>query len=194
MPPLPRRAPHKLTLIVSLTMACGSDADQAPTDAAVATVDAAPLDVVDAAPELPDAPPPPLQDVEVGSSPTGYAPLTDGGSLDVHQGPQGGFHVYLTLRSRGVQPGGTSEAPRLCTTAGTFMNPCVTFQVTDETSGLRYDAFTPLRLPLTLAADGSGAFDLVPPRLVPLAVEGKDSDGAGVHVESSVVVTARAAR
>lgn len=197
---------HKAALLWFLIAGCGSAGDLVASDAAPSIFDAAPEPLVDAEPGLPDAPPP-VQDVVVGSSITGYAPLEDGTLLAVHMGPQGGFHVYLTLRSRGIVPGGTSEAPRLCTTVGTFMNPCVTFQVTDATTGTRYDAYTPLRLPLTLADDGSGSFDLVPPRLVPLAIRSLAEiegvrlrvrvavdDRAGVHAESSVVVTAQAAR
>ena len=144
-------------------------------------------------------------EVAVGSGITGYAPLVDGGVLEVHQGPQGGFHVYLTLRARGVEPGSSAEGARRCDVAGSFANPCVSFEVVDLDTRQRYDAFRPLRLPLT--ATGDGAFDLLPPRLVPVAVGSLDAvdgrrlrvratidDASGVHAEASIVVPAAAAR
>jgi hypothetical protein len=193
-------------IAVLLVAACGSAdvpvVEGPPPDAAAPPPDAAPPG--DAPPE-PDAFVAPA--VEVGSSLTEYAVLADGGDLAVFQGPQGGFHVYLTLRARGVAPGTRTEGGRLCAIAGTWSNPCVTFQVTDESGAVRLDVFNPLRLPLTPSTAAPGSYDLLPPRLITLNIRSFEEvdrmrvrvraavdDVAGAHAESSVVVTASASR
>jgi hypothetical protein len=151
------------------------------------------------------APPTTEGALEIGTGVEAHAPLAPGGALAVHQGPQGGFHVYLTLRARGVAPGRPGELARPCAQRGE--NPCVSFEVRDADAEARIDGFAPLRLPLTAGAGAEGGYDLLPPRLVTIAagslasvdgrrlrVRAEVVDARGVHAGSEVVVTAVAVR
>ena len=147
-----------------------------------------------------------LATVEIGSSVSGYMPLTDGDPILLYRGPQGGYHVYLGLRASGVAPGSPGEATRLCEgTVGT--SPCVEFDVIDVDSGTTLDAYVGLRVALTESPDAPGSYELVPPRLVQLGIASLDEldghrlriiarvdDRAGVHVEDSVEAICAAVR
>lgn len=144
--------------------------------------------------------------VEIGSSVSGFTPLTDGGPILLYRGPQGGYHVYLGLRARGVAPGSRGEATRLCEgTVGT--SPCIEFDVIDLDRGTVLDVYVGLRVALTASPDDPGSYELVPPRLVQLNIASFDEldghrlrvvarvdDRAGVHVEESVEVICSAVR
>ncbi len=147
---------------------------------------------------------PPVATMAIGTDDGGYVALIPGGTIAAHMGPQGGFHVFLTVRATGIDPGVTSEAPTTCSLPGSFRNPCVDFTVTDVASGRVLDIFSPLRLPLT-AEDGF--FDIVPARLVQLDIRSLDevdgkllrlsatlTDSTGVTVTASSEDTAVAQR
>lgn len=115
---------------------------------------------------------------------SGYVALVDGGTIKAYMGPQGGFHVYLSVRATGIDPGAASEPPTTCTLAGSFRNPCVDFTVTDVASGRVLDIFSPLRLPLV--AEG-GSFDIVPGRLVQLDIRSLDEvDGKRLRLAAAL--------
>jgi hypothetical protein len=44
--------------------------------------------------------------VDVGSGRQRYRPLDDGDAIAFHQGPQGGWHLYVSLRAGGLAPAG----------------------------------------------------------------------------------------
>jgi hypothetical protein len=140
------------------------------------------------------APPAPAT-MEIGTDDGGYLALANGGTIKAYMGPQGGFHVYLTVRATGIDPGQAGEAPTSCALSGDFTNPCVDFIVTDVDSGRVLDIFSPLRLPLT---SENGYLDVVPARLVQLDIRSLDevdgkrlrlaaklTDRAGLTVEAS---------
>src|SRR5262249_43477387 len=120
---------------------------------------------------------------------SGYVALVDGGTIKAYMGPQGGFHVYLSVRATGIDPGAASEPPTTCTLAGSFRNPCVDFTVTDVASGRVLDIFSPLRLPLV--AEG-GSFDIVPGRLVQLDIRSLDEvDGKRLRLAAALTDSTR---
>lgn len=170
----------RLLLLAFLLAGCGG-ADAAP-----------PGDLGDAGAAEPDAPP--TGTVEIGTSPGGFEPLVEGGTIPTYKGPQGGFHVYLTIRATGVDPGDKNEVPRTCSDAGTFKNPCINLDVLDVNTGKTLDSFVPLRLPLT-ERDGEGGgkiFELVPPRQVTLAIASLDDvDGHTFRITATVDDAAR---
>lgn len=129
---------------------------------------------------------PPLT-LTVGSSETGFVALADDGLIQAYAGMQGGFHVYLSLRATHVDPGTRQESPRRCSDPGDFRNPCLEFDVFDlDDQGRQVDTFVALRYPLSESAPG--VYDLVPPRLVTLAVKSLDEiDGHHLRVKASVV-------
>jgi hypothetical protein len=173
---------NKLVLLALAAVACGAGEDGAAPDAAPA-------------------------EVEIGSSVDGFQPLADGGPLLLYRGPQGGYHVYLGVRVRGMVPGAPGEPPRQCLQDQRGASPCVDFEVLDLDTGRVVDAYAPLRLPLTASAEVPGSYELVPPRLVVLAIGSFDEleghrlqvtavvdDEAGVHVEEVVQAVCAAVR
>src|SRR5687768_2322710 len=92
------------------------------------------------------APQPGDASLRLGSSPEGFHALEEGGTLEVFQGPQGGFHVFLGLRAAGVTRAAT-----------------VDFDVVDLDGDRLLDRFVPLRLELVPSGEAPGALDL-PPR------------------------------
>ncbi len=84
--------------------------------------------------------------LEVGTGTVLFEPLDDGGSIEVHQGAQGGFHIYGSLRAQGVHPG----------TLGDYTdpeNPIVAMTVTDS-EGEWFGGYSNLPRPLQGRADG----------------------------------------
>jgi hypothetical protein len=131
------------------------------------------------------ADPPGAVTLELGSSEEGFVPLPNDGAIALHAGVQGGFHVYLAVRTTGIAPGSRDEPPRLCDERGRFRNPCIDFDVVDLDTGRRLDAFVGLRLPLSETSPG--VHDLVPPRLVTLAVRSLDEvDGHRFRVSAEI--------
>jgi hypothetical protein len=95
--------------------------------------------------------------LRLGSGPVGFVPLEDGGALEVHRGPQGGYHVFLAVRAAGVSA-----------------TPTVDFDVVDLDAGRTLDRFVPLRLPLEVSADAPGFLELSP-RVVVLDIASADA-------------------
>jgi hypothetical protein len=128
--------------------------------------------------------------LELGTGERTFEPL--GPVINCYMGPQGLFHVYLSLRATGVDPGSADVPPATCDM--TTVNPCVAFTVTDVTAGRELDAFVPQRLPLMPSGDG---FELDPTRLVMISINSLDEvdghtfaltaslDQAGVHLTAS---------
>ena len=84
-----RRSPATLCASLLLTAACGK--------------------------EQPGPPGPPAcqqgpMEVEVGTGQSTFVPMPGGGDLPFFQGPQGGFHVYGSVRARGYNPAATDAA------------------------------------------------------------------------------------
>lgn len=68
---------------------------------------------VDAPPPPPDAPPGPDADadpggplLEVGTGGTSFEAVAEGGPVELVHGPQGGYHILLAARFRGLEPDG----------------------------------------------------------------------------------------
>jgi len=54
---------------------------------------------------------PPLPGLEVGTGNAAFISAPDGADVEVHQGPQGGFHVYVSLRVANILPGDPTLPP-----------------------------------------------------------------------------------
>jgi hypothetical protein len=150
----------------------------------LAACDGAPADAADAGPVT----------LVVGTSGDGtgaagtFAPLVDGGTIDVHAGPQGGFHIYLTLRETGLAPGEPGAPSVACASGASSAEPCIDFVVrlADAAPGDTLDFFVPLHLGLT-AAGAPGTWELSPPRLVQLDIGGlAEVDGRMLIVDTSI--------
>ncbi|MEQ1503574.1 MAG: hypothetical protein ABMB14_15155 [Myxococcota bacterium] len=48
-------------------------------------------------------------EVEVGTGTAGFEPVADGGPVSFFQGPQGGYHVFVSLRAVGIDPGDAAD-------------------------------------------------------------------------------------
>jgi hypothetical protein len=70
-------------------------------------------------------------EAEIGTGMFGFAPLADGATLELVNGPQGGFHFIVHARMRGLSPG-DPRRPELAT------NPTTWFRALDE-DGNRVD-------------------------------------------------------
>lgn len=63
--------------------------------------------------------------LEIGTGEIAFVPLTDGDTLQIIQGPQGGFHLLASLRVHGIAPGDRGDLTEPT-------NPTITFSVTDD--------------------------------------------------------------
>jgi hypothetical protein len=114
-----------------------------------------------------------------------FEPLSTGGPLVAYQGPQGGFHVFLSVRATGIFPGDATLATSLCKTRNA--NPCVEFTVTDEDTGRTLDAYPGLRIPFVAVPSQPGVLELPEPRLVVLDIPSlRDVDGHALGVSAVV--------
>ncbi len=141
------------------------------------------------APE-PDSGPPSLI---IGSGERTFETLAtdDAGAttINAYMGPQGGFHVYLSLRATGVDPGDDNDPPTACmpTADDQATNPCVAFTIQDLTAGRELDSFVPQNLPLTPSPDLPGADELDPTRLVMMSITSlADVDGHMFHLTATL--------
>lgn len=82
----------------------------------------------------------------LGTGSTLFAGLADGDDVEIHQGAQGGFHVWGSVRVTGLYAG-DSDHP------GEPENPELVFQVTDQGGALVGDTGS-LRRPLKVRRDG----------------------------------------
>ncbi|HMV68019.1 MAG TPA: hypothetical protein PKA64_14325 [Myxococcota bacterium] len=63
--------------------------------------------------------------IEIGTGDLDFVPLTPGQEIEVIRGPQGGYHVLASVRTRGVEPGDPENL-------ASPDNPEVRFRVTVE--------------------------------------------------------------
>lgn len=63
--------------------------------------------------------------LEVGTGEINFVPLEDGDTLEIIQGPQGGFHLLTSLRVHGIAPGDRGDLTEPT-------NPTLTLDVTGE--------------------------------------------------------------
>lgn len=121
--------------------------------------------------------------VALGTGEQSFEPLADGGTLRAYAGPQGGFHVFLTVRTTGLHGGDPDESPLPCDAPRERTAPCVDLVVADATGPI--DLYAPLRIPLVRAPDGR----LEPrrPRLVQLDIgDLAEVDGLALTVSATV--------
>ncbi len=71
--------------------------------------------------------------------------IQPGDMVTAHQGPQGGFHILLAVRSEALYPGDLDATPSTC---GSNSAPCVDITIEDLSAGRVIDAFAPLAVPL----------------------------------------------
>jgi hypothetical protein len=139
-------------LCVLALAACGSDATGVPDAGPVVPVTIA---LSGAAPGEPFAPLP-----------------AAGGAIAVYEGPQGGYHVFLAVRTTGIDPGHLDEPPAACGGTAESENPCIDLVVTDPLLAPEpIDIVVPLHLPLVQTVTPGEAL-LDPPRLVQLDIGG----------------------
>ena len=140
--------------------------------------------------------------VQVGTGQTDYLPLTDGQTVEVEQGPQGGHHIWIAVRQQNIkQTGSTTTITSVQPTtnlAGPQMAFVFTFQQDEgnfcKLSGLRYqldldgtDYHLFLGQPLDVTvviADASGTkgtgtahVNIAPSINCPTGIPGCDGDG-----------------
>lgn len=140
----------------------------------------------------------------LGTGADRFEPLAPGGPLLAYKGPQGGFHVYLTLRASGIMPGDPTLATSLCKTENA--NPCVEFTVTDLATGRTLDAYRALRAAFVAVPDAPGVLELHKSRLVILdiaslrevdghefLVTGAVDDREGAHGDAKLTVECQGA-
>jgi hypothetical protein len=144
--------------------------------------------------------------MELGSGASIFEPLVDGGTIRAYQGLQGGFHVLLSVRATGVDPGGADEGASSCDDPRPGVHaPCVELSVTDLTVGgtPTLSAFAPLHLPLSCTPDET-AYQPASPRLVVLDIDslaqvdghlfeirGTLTDSSGLVLEQRLTVECR---
>lgn len=114
--------------------------------------------------------------VELGSGDVEFEALTDGTTIQIIQGPQGGFHFLGSVRVRGISPGDPDDL----SDPG---NPITEFRVFQ--SGVRVDSRAS-RYQQGLVTIGPGEFEMIG-RLIILDIA-NDSilDGAEVRFEVEV--------
>lgn len=99
----------RFTALVPLLGGC-TDASAVVDGATKADPDggASPLDLdalaEDASFALDGGPPPCAPALELGSGAREWQPVDDGDTLYLYWGPQGGYHLYLSVRARGLDP------------------------------------------------------------------------------------------
>ena len=117
-------------------------------------------------------------------------------------GPQGGYHVFLSVRVTGLDPGDPSRPPGACASMEPNDNPCIEFVVRDLAGPAEpLDFYVALHLPLVPGPAGS--FQLDGPRLVQLDIGGlpdieghtleirtEVTDHLGRHAEATLAATA----
>ncbi len=117
-----------------------------------------------------------------------FTPLVEGGTIFVYAGPQGGFHVFLSVRVTGLDPGELERPSISCASQQPSDEPCVDLVVRDPGVADPLDFFVPLHLGLAAVADGPpGRYELAPSRLVQLDIGGlADVDGKLLDVRATV--------
>jgi len=113
----------------------------------------------------------------LGMGATLFADLADGDDVEIHQGAQGGFHVWGTVRVAGLYPGDRDHR-------GDPSNPDVVFQVTTMDGTVVGDTGSLLR---ALKVRSDGQVELVG-EIVPLMI-GSTDDLAFQQVTLSVAIT-----
>jgi hypothetical protein len=124
--------------------------------------------------------------VTLGTGDRSFIALDDGGPIQAFMGPQGGFHVFLTMRASGLEPGDPDVMPVGCAEASP--NPCVDFVVFDEDVGTALDAFAPLRLGLAPSEAAPGEVEVHPSRLVQLHIDSL-AEVVGHHLRVTGTIT-----
>jgi len=121
----------------------------------------------------PDVPP----EATLGTGIDAFVPLTDGDIVDIVQGPQGGFHVFGSVRIRGLDPGNPDDL-------GDPSNPTSDFLVFQGDTRVDLDAshYTQGLDPTAEA----GTFEMVG-RLLILDIQSPaELDGASLRIEVTV--------
>lgn len=119
-----------------------------------------------------------------------FEDITDGQDLPISQGPQGGFHVYGSLRASGLHPGTWEDFTDP-------LNPVVSFDIIDS-DGQTLGGFTELPRPLKVRSDGTlelvgeyvvldiGEMNDVTFQTVTLSVEVADTCGSVISDQQEV--------
>jgi hypothetical protein len=142
-----RRAPACALLAACLLAACGSDAPDGPAEATVGT----------------------------GSD--AFVPLADGDDVMIVQGPQGGFHVFASVRVRGLEPGNPEDL-------GDPDNPTTVFQAFEGDARVDLDASTYTQ---GLDATGEdGLYEMVGRLLILDIQAAAELDGATLRLTVSI--------
>lgn len=114
--------------------------------------------------------------VEVGTGVDGFVALADGDTIDVVLGPQGGFHVYGSMRVTGIDPGNPADLTAT-------NNPTTRFTVLRDGARLDIDASR-----YTQGLESAGEHFEMIGRLVILDIQ-TDDEVANAEVELTVEVT-----
>ncbi len=76
--------------------------------------------------------------VELGTGQLTYETLADGQTLPFYRGPQGGYHVFVSVRAQGIDGGANALDPN---------NPVLTLRLSSESGSIAELANQPRQLP-----------------------------------------------
>jgi hypothetical protein len=127
--------------------------------------------------DAPDGPP----EAALGTGSDMFVPLSDGDDVTIVQGPQGGFHVFASVRVRGLDPGNPEDL-------GDPDNPTTVFQAFN--GDLRVDLDASIYTQGLDPTTEDGLYEMVGRLLILDIQSAVELDGATLRLTVSVTDTA----